>query len=154
MRTWMVETLQPQGGTLKSFPNPQSPEARGESYKELPRGSQLLAHDIAWYKRAANPSDPFHSTVHNHEWLLQAIVNKVKEIETKGNAGAMAAVTGHELMPVMPHRLHSREKLDRLYPSLEVPPEAALVQRMLGRVGVDESVQPANIMLAGFGVLT
>ena len=50
------------------------------------QSSQLLAHDLAHYKRAEDPYHPEHRTVYCHAFLLDCIRKKVKSMELDANA--------------------------------------------------------------------
>ena len=63
-----------------------------------------MAHDIAWYLRAKSPVDPHHAVVYNHKWLLDCIINKVKELQLEANdkemANALAGLGGAAALPI------------------------------------------------------
>ena len=50
------------------------------------KNATLLQHDLAWFKRVADPHDDNHQKVYTHDWLLKVVRGKIKAIELEINA--------------------------------------------------------------------
>ena len=59
------------------------------------KNSTLLQHDLAWFKRAADPSDDNHQKVRTHDWLLKVIRGRIKAAELEINASSVLKSLSH-----------------------------------------------------------
>ena len=66
------------------------------------KNSQILAHDIAWFRRSEDPSSPDHATVYTHSWLKKIIHAKIKSQELDVNAASVLKTLNQVTVPGAP----------------------------------------------------
>ena len=64
------------------------------------KNSTILAHDLAWFRRAEAPANPEHLTVFTHDWLLNVIRSKIKSQELDLNARSVMTSLANNSSPL------------------------------------------------------